>query len=109
VARLSSNLKAMKLQRVYAVPVQYAPAKGAMMTPQAVPNEKINLEVVGDNLGLYEFDNKVAKHYFRKTCGIFTHNETLRMPGHGRINLGCIDDLDTTDFEVKVFDGKNLL
>ncbi|MFT5506676.1 MAG: hypothetical protein ACI845_004369 [Gammaproteobacteria bacterium] len=83
--------------------------KGAMMTPQAVPNDKIKLEVEGDNLGLYEFDSKVAKHYFCKTCGIFTHNETLRMPGHGRFNPGCIDNLDTSDFEVKIFDGKNLL
>jgi hypothetical protein len=33
----------------------------------------------------------------------------LRMPGHSRVNLGCIEDLDTSDFEITVFDGKNLL
>ena len=53
--------------------------------------------------------DKVAKHYFCNKCGIYTHNEMLRMPGHMRVNLGCIENLDTTDFEVVVLDGKNLL
>jgi hypothetical protein len=33
----------------------------------------------------------------------------LRIPGHCRVNLGYIEDLDTTGFEVTVFDGRNLL
>ena len=83
--------------------------KGAMMTPFTVPNEELSVTVDGDNLGLYQFDNKVAKHYFCKTCGIYTHNETVRAPGSCRVNLGCIEDLDTSELEVTVFDGKNLL
>ncbi len=83
--------------------------KAAMMTPEAIPLENLKVVVEGDSLGLYQFGNKVAKHYFCKTCGIYTHNETLRMPGHMRVNLGCIDDLETDGLEVIVFDGKNLL
>ena len=33
----------------------------------------------------------------------------LRFPDKCRVNLGCIDDLDTSSFEVDVFDGKNLI
>jgi hypothetical protein len=33
----------------------------------------------------------------------------LRIPGHCRVNLGCIDDIDTSGMEVTVFDGANLL
>lgn len=83
--------------------------KGAMMTPEAIPKEAIHLEADQADVGLYQFDSKIAKHYFCKHCGIFTHNETMRVPGHCRVNLGCIEDLDTSDFEVVVFDGKNLL
>ncbi len=83
--------------------------KGAMMTPFVVPLEDIHIEANPDDIGLYEFDTRVAKHYFCKHCGIYTHNETARFPGQCRINLGCIEGLDTSDFEVAIFDGKNLL
>ncbi|MDJ0779132.1 MAG: GFA family protein [Gammaproteobacteria bacterium] len=83
--------------------------KGAMMTPFVVPLADMQVEVEDDALGLYEFDTRIAKHYFCKRCGIYTHNETARFPGQCRINLGCIEDLDTSDFEVAIFDGKNLL
>ena len=33
----------------------------------------------------------------------------LRFPDKCRVNLGCIDDIDTSEFEVDVFDGKNLI
>ena len=83
--------------------------KGAMMTTEAIPKDNLKVDVEGDNLGLYQFDTKIARHYFCKTCGIFTHLETMRMPGYMRVNLGCIDGLNTADLEVTVFDGKNLI
>ncbi len=83
--------------------------KGAMMTTQAIAESDLKVDAQEDSLGLYQFGSKTAKHYFCKTCGIYTFNETLRAPGHFRVNLGCIDNLDTSDFEVAVFDGKNLL
>ena len=83
--------------------------KGAMMSTEAIPAEVLKIEADPDNVGLYEFDSKVAKHYFCKKCGIYTHNEMLRIPGHCRVNLGCIEGLDTSGFEVTVFDGKTLL
>ncbi|MCP4188958.1 MAG: GFA family protein [Gammaproteobacteria bacterium] len=83
--------------------------KGAMMSTEAIPQENLKVEIEGDNLGLYKFDSKIAKHYFCKTCGIYTHHETMRTPGHMRVNLGCIDGVETDDLEVTVFDGRNLL
>jgi hypothetical protein len=83
--------------------------KGAMMSPQAIPVEALKIEAQAEDLGLYQFDSKVAKHYFCRRCGIYTHNEMARKPGYCRVNLGCIEGLDTSAFEVTVFDGKNLL
>ena len=83
--------------------------KGAMMTPETIPEESLNIVANDDALGLYQFGARTAKHYFCKICGIYTFHETARAPGHYRVNLGCIDVLDSSDFEVDVFDGKHLL
>ncbi len=83
--------------------------KGAMMSTEAIPLGALVIEAGLEDMGLYEFGSKVAKHYFCKHCGIYTHNEMLRMPGHCRVNLGCIEGLDTSGFEVTIFDGKHLL
>lgn len=83
--------------------------KGAIMSPEAIPLDALKVEADADDLGLYQFDSRIAKHYFCRRCGIYTHNEMARKPGYCRVNLGCIKGLDTSDFEVTVFDGKNLL
>ncbi len=83
--------------------------KGAMMSPQVIPIETLKIDAKEGSLGLYQFGAKTAKHFFCKTCGIYPFHETARAKGHYRVNLGCIEDLDTSDFEVDVFDGKNLL
>lgn len=70
--------------------------------------EDLQIEADDAILGLYEFDNKVAKHYFCKNCGIYPFHQTVRIPGHYRVNLGCIDDVGTEAVEVAWFDGKSL-
>ena len=84
--------------------------KGAVMSNFALLPDELNIRIKGDLLGLYQFDSKIAKHFFCKTCGIYPFHETMRKPGYYRVNLGCIDDVDTFNLEkVEIFDGKNLL
>lgn len=83
--------------------------KGAVMSDFAVLPEQLHIKVKDDALGLYQFGSKVAKHFFCKHCGIYPFHETMRKPGHYRVNLGCIDDIDTNTLQVEIFDGKNLL
>lgn len=82
--------------------------KGALMSPFTLAPDELNITVKNDALGLYQFGNKVARHYFCKTCGIYPFHETMRKPGHYRVNLGCIDVVDTFELKVDVFDGKSL-
>ena len=70
--------------------------------------DEINIEEQNDSLGLYQFDTKVAKHYFCKTCGIYPFHETMRKPGNYRVNLGCIDEIDSNYLKVDIFDGKSM-
>lgn len=83
--------------------------KGALMSNEFIPEEKLNIESGEDALTLYQFGKKTARHLFCKHCGIYPFHETARKPGHYRINLGCVDGIDTLAIPVEVFDGKNLL
>ncbi|WP_426415044.1 GFA family protein [Aestuariirhabdus sp. LZHN29] len=87
----------------------YCSRKGALMTPEAFPEELLRIEAGEQDLGLYQFGRLVAKHYFCKQCGIYTFNETVRKPGFYRANLGCVAELDSGLLDVDLFDGQNLL
>jgi hypothetical protein len=59
-----------------------------------------------DNLTLYQFNTKTAKHYFCKICGIYTHHQRRSNPNQFGVNVACIDGVSPFDFpEVVVMDG----
>ncbi len=82
--------------------------KGALMTPFTVAFEDIKTTIKNDAMATYQFGTSVAKHYFCKTCGIYTFHETMRMPGHCRVNIGCVDSVDAFSLPTTVFNGKAL-
>jgi len=82
--------------------------KGAVMSEFTIQPENIKFKVENGALGLYQFDTNIAKHYFCKTCGIYPFHQTMRKPGHYRVNLGCIDEIDTSAINVDIFDGKSI-
>jgi hypothetical protein len=83
--------------------------RGALMSTEVIPVENLKIEAQEGSLALYQFGDRTARHFFCKTCGIYPFHETARAPGHYRVNLGCIDSIDTFGMEFDVFDGKNLL
>ena len=82
--------------------------KGAVMSEFTISPNDFKYKVESDNLNQYQFGTKIAKHYFCKNCGIYPFHETIRKPGHYRINLGCIEEIDTNTLKVEVFDGKSI-
>ncbi len=80
--------------------------KGAIMC--MVENEKFKLIKGKENLKLYQFHSKIAKHYFCYNCGIYTHHHPRINPSLTAFNVGCIEEIDTFKFEkIKVADGQN--
>ena len=73
-----------------------------------IPKENFNLLKGENSLSLYQFNSNIAKHYFCKFCGIYTHHNRKSDPNGMGVNLGCIDELDATDYEAIAFDGRKL-
>ncbi len=82
--------------------------KNALMTPFALAPEQLRIEVKGDALATYTFGNEIAQHHFCKQCGIYPFHQTLRNPGHYRVNIHCIDGLDSSKLNCELFDGASL-
>jgi len=62
-----------------------------------------------NDLTLYQFDSKEAKHLFCKHCGIHSFSHPRFDPNMISVNVRCLDDFDaqTENYELKQFDGKN--
>jgi len=61
-----------------------------------------------DNLSLYTWGTHTAKHWFCKTCGIYTHHQRRSDPTECGINLGCFDGVNPSTFrDIPWNDGVN--
>ncbi len=80
--------------------------KGAIMS--IVKNEDFKIIKGKNKLSIYKFHSKVAQHFFCSACGIYTHHHPRSNPSMTGFNLGCVDDVNTFQFdEVSVNDGEN--
>jgi hypothetical protein len=59
-------------------------------------------------LTLYQFNTRVAEHYFCSKCGIYTHHRRRSNPGQYGVNVACLEGVSPFDFaDVPVIDGIN--
>jgi len=79
-----------------------------MLTETLTP-EALHIDDRDNTLSEYQFGSREAKHFCCARCGIYTFHQTKRSPGQYRVNLACIDDIDTLALPVDIFDGKHLL
>ncbi|SAL04907.1 glutathione-dependent formaldehyde-activating protein [Caballeronia arationis] len=81
--------------------------KGAPMTP---PFAAAELKILSgeDALTLYQFNTRVAKHYFCKHCGIYPFHQTRKDPQLWRANIGCLEGVDPYTLDAGLSDGASL-
>ena len=77
--------------------------KGAVMA--VVQPADFKLLSGEDHLALYQWNTRTAKHYFCKTCGIYTFHRPRVDPSIYRVNVGCLEGVDVTSLEVSLNDG----
>ena len=73
-----------------------------------VPKENFTLTKGESDLSHYQFNSNIAKHYFCRICGIYTHHNRKSDPNGMGVNLGCIEVLDATKYDTIAFDGRKL-
>lgn len=82
------------IDSVYTCDCSMCRRKGAVMTKQPATA----LEITGgkDALSLYQWNAKIAEHWFCSTCGIHPFHRMRSAPDHFAINVRCIDGFDWT-------------
>jgi hypothetical protein len=80
--------------------------KGAIMAN--VEAQDFKLLSGEDTLALYEWNTRIAKHYFCKRCGIYPFHRPRMKPQIYRVNVGCLEGVDLFALEVTVQDGAAL-
>jgi hypothetical protein len=83
--------------------------RGAVLSSSYIPAADFTPHHEADDLGVYLWNEKVLSNYFCKACGIFTYIGDGESAGDGyRVNLGCVEGLDTLALDVRTIDGKAL-
>lgn len=60
-----------------------------------------------DALTLYQWGDHMVNFWFCRTCGIYPFHEVTAEPGRYRINLGCVEEIDTLALAIDLLDGKS--
>ena len=81
--------------------------KGALF--HRVPEERFRLLEGEGELSLYQFNKRIARHFFCRHCGIYAFHRPRSAPEAYLINVRCLDDYDLAAAapEIVRFDGRN--
>jgi hypothetical protein len=61
-----------------------------------------------DALTLYQFNTRIAQHYFCSKCGIYTYHRRRSNPNQLSVNVACLEGVSPFDFDdIPVIDGVN--
>ena len=71
-----------------------------------VDQENLRLIKGEESIHTYSWGDFGIPFTFCKNCGVYVY---YNMPVQCRVNLGCVDDVDTFSITIHFFDGKNEL
>lgn len=60
-----------------------------------------------EELTLYQFGTRTARHYFCRHCGIHAFSRPRVDPANWVVNVRCVDGVDVAALKVIAFDGQN--
>jgi hypothetical protein len=72
-----------------------------------VPSEDFELRSGADDLALYEFNTRIAKHRFCKVCGIHAFYTPRSDPDKVDVNVRCLAGVDLDRLAPARFDGRH--
>jgi hypothetical protein len=84
----------------------YCRRRGAIAV--SAPLDGVKVVLGAENLTLYQFGTQTAKHWFCKTCGIYTHHQRRSNPNQFGVNVAILDGINPRDLgDVPWVDGVN--
>ena len=74
----------------------------------SAPLSGVRIVQGADNLTLYQWGTRAARHWFCKTCGIYTHHQRRSNPDEYGVNVAILEGVNPRDLgEVPWVDGMN--
>lgn len=80
--------------------------KNALMT--TVHESRFKLLAGEKSLTLYQWNARIARHYFCSACGIYPFHRKRSMPDHYGINVRCLAGFDHTSVPIRAAEGKTM-
>lgn len=77
--------------------------RGALMAK--VHEGGLTIEAGEDHLTLYQWNTRVARHWFCRTCGVYPFHRKRAAPNFFGVNAGCLDKFDAMAYPYRVADG----
>lgn len=78
--------------------------KGAIMA--SVPLARLRVVRGEEQLSLYQWNTKTARHYFCSRCGIYTHHQRRSNPEEYGFNVACLEGVNPFELgEIPVSQG----
>ncbi len=83
--------------------------RGAVLSSRYVPAHDFVPHANSSDLAIYVWNEHVLNNYFCRVCGIFVYigDGANNRDGY-RVNLGCVEGIDTLSLEISVIDGRSL-
>ena len=82
--------------------------KGSVMSTAYIPPQDFEALEGLEMLSVYRFGDRECNHYFCKRCGIYPFHDGVDEPGHYRVNLGCIRELDALALPITLIDRRSV-
>jgi hypothetical protein len=80
--------------------------RGATMT--SVKDDCLTITSGEDKLSLYQWNARIAKHYFCSVCGIYPFHKKRSMPDHYGVSIACLEDFDPAGIAVRKAEGRGM-
>ena len=61
-----------------------------------------------DALTLYQWNMKIARHYFCRHCGIYVFHNKRAAPDHFGVNVQCFQGVDLSAVPIRATEGENM-
>jgi hypothetical protein len=73
-----------------------------------IPERALTIVEGESMLTLYQWNTRIAKHYFCSQCGIYVFHRKRAAPDHYGVNIFCLDNFDVTSVPVRATEGANM-